>query len=593
MKKCLLLLFICTLIFVSCGKKNEYLPDFTLAEGYTLKNDCITATVIGAGDLPVSSFLKTKETVTIFADSTGDRYVQGTDASIPLKTGENHMVLRFSNGTYEREYYLDITCITLRSFSVTVTDPDKTYHIGETFDRNTIRVIGIMQDGKEIEVTQYEPEYEFSSLGKSTVGIELDGYYESFSVTVTEEYRPTLDANGYADGISYEIDENEAVLLNASEKEGFFAVPSVVVANGKEYPVTAIAPLAFESSAITSIQIPETVREIGDETFSGCRVLEWVEMPESMREIGKYAFSDCLSLQSVTIPDGITVIGDGTFRGCEALNRVVLPKSLTRISERAFFDCKALETISFPSELSVIETSAFENCKSLTSVVIETLERLDDHAFFGCEALKVFAIGDIQNIGTDIFPENTELTVYMRAGSMLLMETDKIGADTVFMKNGEYQIVSLPIEFPIETDYPYHETQILYLQDGRMQELSDYTVSYPKNACGYLEATIEADDFSHTFTVFIVYTEDIALDTDTRGVRYELDSLTGRAKLVYAPVWVRKSDIYHPDEVGLFLVPTTLWREDGMYVVTEIADDAFDDAQNVQNIFIPRLTADS
>ncbi|MBQ8496188.1 MAG: leucine-rich repeat domain-containing protein [Clostridia bacterium] len=593
MKKMLLFFLLCTLIFVSCGKKENYTPDFTLAEGYTLKDERITATVIGAGDLPLSSFLMTKEKVTVFADSTGDRYVQGLDASVPLKAGENHMVLRFSNGTYEREYNLDITCITLRSFSVTVTDPDKTYHIGERFDRNTIRVVGITQDGKEIEITQYEPEYEFSSLGKSTIGIELDGHYESFSVMVTEEYRPVLDANGYADGIHYEMSETEATLLNASETEGFFAVPSVVTLNAKEYPVTAIAPLAFEGTEITSIQIPDTVHRIGDEAFSGCRTLTWVEMPESMKEIGKHCFADCISLMSIAIPDGIVVIGDGTFRGCEALTRVVLPKSLTTIGERAFFGCKSLETIKFPNELSVIEASAFENCKSLSSVIAQTLQNLGNRAFFGCDALTVFAAGDIENIGTDIFPENTKLTVYMRAGSMLLMEADKIGADTVFMKNGEYHVVSLPIEFPIESDYPYHETLILRLQDGRMKELSDYTVSYPKDACGYLEAVIEAEDFSYTFTVFIVYTEDIALDTDTRGVRYELDTMTRRATLVCAPVWVRKSDIYEPEQEGLFLVPTTLWREDGMYVVTDIAEGAFDEAQNVQNIFIPRLTEDS
>lgn len=590
MKKILSALLLLTVLLVSCEKREAYQPVFTLAEGYTLQDDRITATVIGAGDLTVSDFLQTSDTVTIFADSTGDRYVQGLDAKLPLKAGENRMVIRFHNGEQETEYDLHITCITIRGFSVTVTKPERTYHIGEVFDKTSITVTAVAEDGKTLEITEYEPEYEFSSLGKSTVGIELDGYYESFSVMVTEEYRPVLDENGYADGVYYEIDENTAMLASAAEKEGFFAVPASVVKDGKEYPLTAIAPLAFEGAGVTSVQIPDGVKTIGDEAFSGCKALEWVEMPDEMTSIGAFAFSDCTALFSIDIPEGITKIGVGTFRNCTSLVRAVLPETLTAIEERAFSGCTALTGIDLPSALSVIEASAFENCKALSTVIVENASKIGDRAFAGCEALTVFAAGDIETIGSAIFPENTELSVYMRAGSMLLLEADSAGAESVFMKEGEYAVVSLPIEFPIEEDYPYDETLILHLADGKMKALSDYTVSYPKDACGYLEAVITAEDFTHTFTVFIVYTEDIALDTDTRGVRYELDAATGKATLVYVPAWVKKSEIYQPETEGLFLVPTTLWREDGMYVVTTVEDGAFEGSQNVKNVFIPKLT---
>lgn len=591
MKKICLILLLCALLFSACGEKTAYTPDFTLAEGYLLENDRITATVIGEGDILVSDILFTKDTVTIFADSTGDRYVQGLQALLPIKSGENRLVIRFSNGKEEREYNLDITCITLSGFSVTVKDPDKTYHIGEAFDKSTISVIGVTEDGNALEITDYEPEYEFSSFGKATVGIEIDGYYESFSVMVTEEYRPVLDENGYADGVYYEIEGSEACLSDAKEREGFFAVPSFVVMNGTEFPVTAIAPLAFESASVTSVNIPESVQTIGDEAFSGCRALEWIEMPETAEYLGAYAFSDCEALIAAQIPDGIEILADGTFRGCKRLSRAVLPNTLKTVGERAFYGCEALETVSFASGLSEIEPSAFENCKALSTVIVENLTLLGDRAFAGCDALSVFASGDIETLGNEVFPKNEALTVYMRAGSVLLREADRAGVHSVFMKNGEYRVVSLPVEFPIETDYPYDETLVIYLEDGKMKKLSDYTVSYPKDACGYLLATIDAENFSHTFTVFIVYTEDIAFDTDTRGVRYELDSVTGKATLVYAPAWVKKSDIYHPEKEGLFLVPTTLWREDGMYVVTAVAEGAFDDAMNVTEIFMPKLTA--
>ncbi len=590
MKRFLLLTAVCLLCLIGCQPKTTYEPDFILADGYLLQGDRICATVIGEGDLPISDFLQTNETVTIFADATADRFAQGPDAKIPLQAGENRMVIRFSNGKQEKEYDLHITCIAIRGFSVTILDPDKTYHIGEAFDKNTISVVAMTKDGEELEITQYEPEYEFSSLGKSTVGIELDGYYESFSVMVTEEYRPVLDQNAFADGVYYEIEENTAVLLNATEKRGFFAVPRSVFFENREYPVAAIAPLAFEGTAITTVHVPDGVRTIGDEAFTGCKELEWIEMPETMASIGAFAFSDCISLQSIEIPDGITEIKLGTFDDCASLTRVLLPDGLQTIGERAFYGCTALETLRFPDTLAVIEKEAFRNCRSFSTVVVENLQALGDETFAGCESLSVFAVGDIQNVGERIFPEHTSLTVYMRAGSLLLLQADLVGADTVFMKNGEKAVVSLPVEFPIETDYPYDETLILSLSDGNMSILSDYTVSYPKDACGYLPVTIEAEDFSHTFEIFIVYTEDLALDTDTRGVRYDLDPATGKATIVSVPDWVKPSDIYRPEKEGLFLVPTTLWRDDGMYVVTDIADGVFDEVRNVTDIFIPRLT---
>ena len=84
-------------------------------------------------------------------------------------------------------------------------------------------------------------------------------------------------------------------------------------------------------------------------------------------------------------------------------------------------------------------------------------------------------------------------------------------------------------------------------------------------------------------------TEDVTFGTDTRGVLSELDAETGRATLISAPVWVKKSDIYTPEKEGLFLVPTTLWCEGTMYVVTEIAEDAFSAAENIESVFVPVL----
>ena len=595
MKKIVITLFLSVLLLcmVSCKKPNVYTPNFTLAEGYVLDGDRISATVIGEEPLRVRDFLLSSDAITIFKGTSVEEYVQGLDAVIPLSLGKNRMVIRFSNGTQEKEYDFEINCVSIQSFTVTVNNPEKTYHIGEKFDKSTITVLAIAEDGTEFEVRQYKPEYEFSVLGENTVGIELDGCYESFSVMVTEEYRPTLDASHTADGDFYHVSDSRAILMNAQSKEGFFAVPASVIADGRELPVTEIASNAFSSSWITGVLIPESVKVIGNEAFSDCAALEWVEMPTRMDAIGSRAFYNCESLYAIEIPEGITALASATFRNCKSLKFVTLPSSLQTISDRVFKECGALSEIHLPKNLQVIADEAFHSCKNLSTAVVENLVELGDAAFARCEALQYFCIGKTETLGNGIFEGSEKVTVYAPQSDAILQKAISEGKKAVAVKENEYAVVALPIEFAIEQDYPYHETIVLHLSQGKMTAISDYTVTYPKDACGYLEATITKDGFSHTFTVFIAYTEEIALDTDSRGVLYALDSITGKATLVEAPEWVMPSDVYNPEEKGLFIVPTTLWREGKMYVVVFVEENAFDQCQNVEKVFIPVLEQES
>jgi len=587
----LLLIFILTL--ASCKPKEKYSPKFTLAEGYTLEGDRITATLIGQQSLTIRDFLFCSDAITVFSDSTGSSFVQGLDADIPLKLGENRLILSFSNGTMKKDYNLDITCVSIESFSIIVNNPNKTYRIGEAFDKSTITVIAVAEDGTEFEVKHYTPEYEFSMLGENTVGIELDGFYESITVSVTEEYRPTLDENGKADGVIYILENDEAILLRAEEAEGFFAVPEVVLKDGKEYPVTKINDHAFASSWITGMTIPDSVRTIGNEAFSGCTDLEWIEMPETLEALGSFAFYNCESLISVQIPDGMTELKNSVFQNCKSLNYIHLPSSLETIGKQAFAGCEALSDLRFPRGLRMIEEEAFRFCKSFSTIAVEKLDVLGNRAFADCSALRFVAIGGIESLGSDIFSGVKDASVYSKEGSALFKQAEALNLKTYAVDENEYYVVAVPTEFPIEDAYPYEETKIFFLSEGRMQRISDYTVEYPKDACGYLNATIRKDSFSYTFEIFISYTEDIALDTDTRGVQYSIDSVTGKATLVRAPEYVRPSKIYRPETEGLFIVPTTLWREGKMYVVVYVEEDAFDGTKNVEKVFTPILIKES
>ena len=58
-------------------------------------------------------------------------------------------------------------------------------------------------------------------------------------------------------------------------------------------PVTAIGDEAFKDTKITSISVPDSVKEIGWFAFSGCSLLAKIHIPASVMSIGYGAFDLC------------------------------------------------------------------------------------------------------------------------------------------------------------------------------------------------------------------------------------------------------------------------------------------------------------
>lgn len=73
--------------------------------------------------------------------------------------------------------------------------------------------------------------------------------------------------------------------------------------------VTRIGTCAFQAlTKITSIIIPDSVKEISNNAFEFCSGLTTIEIPSGVTAIGMRAFAGCSKLKSIVIPDGITEI---------------------------------------------------------------------------------------------------------------------------------------------------------------------------------------------------------------------------------------------------------------------------------------------
>ena len=108
-----------------------------------------------------------------------------------------------------------------------------------------------------------------------------------------------------------------------------------------------------------TVEIPDTVQEIGDYAFCSWINLEKVTMTSNITSIGKGAFSDCESLTNITIPESVTSIGSSAFSFCRSLTNITIPKSVTSIGEYTFSDCFNLTNIIIPESVTSIGKSAF------------------------------------------------------------------------------------------------------------------------------------------------------------------------------------------------------------------------------------------
>ncbi|MBR2042166.1 MAG: leucine-rich repeat protein [Oscillospiraceae bacterium] len=165
----------------------------------------------------------------------------------------------------------------------------------------------------------------------------------------------------------------------------------------EEIPANAFRGL-FE---FESVEIPESVRSIGNWAFANCRGMKEISLPKELSHLGADIFYHCSMLESIVIPERITEIKEFLFVYCENLKNVSLPEGITSMGNGAFYDCVSLENINMPEKLEYIGESVFHNCASLEKVDFsENVTYIDEEAFGYCSSLKEFTFPEKVKIAT-------------------------------------------------------------------------------------------------------------------------------------------------------------------------------------------------
>ena len=136
--------------------------------------------------------------------------------------------------------------------------------------------------------------------------------------------------------------------------------------------MTEIAARAFKGElTLEEIDIPNSVKSIGDNAFYNCDVLTNVSFGENskLNSIGDDAFSGCDKLKNITIPSNVNSIGEYAFSFCEGLTNIVIPSSVKTIGERAFCGCYKLTSVTFENtnDWNVIKEEDYTFIRSISS----------------------------------------------------------------------------------------------------------------------------------------------------------------------------------------------------------------------------------
>ncbi len=331
-------------------------------------------------------------------------------------------------------------------------------------------VIPSEYNGKEVTHIGENAFYNCDSLTSITIpdsvtsiGIGAFLYCSSLNEV---KYLGTIDQ--WAEIIFYYRDSNPLFYANNLYISDML-IEGVVLTNA-----TKISDFAFAYyTRLTSITIPDSVTNIGYDTFFKCNALDTVTFGDDskLESIGDYAFSGCTSLTSITIPDSVTSIGSGVFDGCNSLTIYCEAESRpsgwsggwssSLISRPVVWDCNNndiaddgcnyaildgiryslkggvatvvgeptnITSANIPSSVTYkgrtysvtsIGGGAFSGCTALTSITIpDSVTSIGGGAFEDCTSLTAITIPDsVTSIGMSAFVYCYNLTIYCEAES--------------------------------------------------------------------------------------------------------------------------------------------------------------------------------
>ncbi len=387
------------------------------------------------------------------------------------------------------------------------------------------------------------------------------------------------------DGIAYRIVDGEAIAIWRRGTITDVVIPETV----NDCPVVEIKNVFVNCRSLQSIEIPNTVRKIGNNAFKNCSNLTSITIPESVTSIGDYAFYGT-GLTDITIPENVISIGNHAFASCHSLVNLTINANITSIEEYTFANAIVLLNVTIPATVKNIDKFAFVNCRRLVSLDLSNVETIGEKAFYNCDSLTTIAIPDtVTSIGKEAFAESDKLVAITIPGSVANIGQSAFAGcnrlKNVVISEGVTQIgYNAFAECPVLTEVAIPET-VTNIRAGAFADCGKLqTVIMPESVIS-IEVTsfpietvllVHENSFAHTFAqenelVYSIIVED---------ADYEFYTVDGIEYYVYngEAIVISCKD----DTVTTITIPATVEN----YPVTEIRY-AFDGFVNLQTVVLP------
>ncbi len=235
----------------------------------------------------------------------------------------------------------------------------------------------------------------YDSAKKGTTG---DIYYNQNSEILNHE-----------NGFRYTVDNNFAINivgLTTSVPTNLI-IPSEIAGSTN----ISISNKAFSGSSIKTVEISESVINIGSSAFEYCASLATVDLSQStIPSVPSRCFSGCESLKNVILSDSVTSIGYGAFRGCISLEAFDF-KNITEVDSEAFEYCISLAAVDLSqSTIPSVPSCCFSGCTSLKNVILsDSVTSIGYDAFKNCTSLEAFDFKNITEVGSNAFQDCASL----------------------------------------------------------------------------------------------------------------------------------------------------------------------------------------
>lgn len=178
------------------------------------------------------------------------------------------------------------------------------------------------------------------------------------------------------DGILFSKDQSTLIFYPSEKKTEEYSIPSFV---------NSIEQGAFLGQRyLKTLNVPETVTEIGDRAFSYSSLEEVNFSPTTtISDLGYQSFAYTYSLQTFVVPDSVTEL-NGTFHqsGIDSIS-FGEESQLTYIGVDTFSETMRLRSLTLPKNLETVEHSPFLNSSIEELFFQSNLINIDPYSFQG------------------------------------------------------------------------------------------------------------------------------------------------------------------------------------------------------------------